>query len=148
MSGPPRVLIAGLRGGSGKTLVTVGLVAAWRSQGRAVAVFKKGPDYIDAAWLSRAAGRPCRNLDLFLQPAPMIVHSVTAQARTADLTLIEGNRGFYDAWTRRVPAARRSWPSCSARPSSWWWTSPSARVRRPRWCLAASSSTAGSRFGG
>ena len=92
----PRVLIAGLRGGSGKTLVTVGLVAAWRSQGRSVAVFKKGPDYIDAAWLTRAAGRPCRNLDLFLQPAPVIVRSVLAQAAAADLVLIEGNRGLYD----------------------------------------------------
>ena len=96
MASFPRVLIAGLRGGSGKTLVTVGLVAAWRAQGRDIAVFKKGPDYIDAAWLTRAAGRPCRNLDLFLQPAPVIVRSVLAQAEGADLTLIEGNRGLYD----------------------------------------------------
>ena len=76
----PRILIAGLRGGSGKTLVSLGLVAAWRKQGYRVAPFKKGPDYIDAAWLSMAAGRPCRNLDLFLMSPQAVVRSFVAAA--------------------------------------------------------------------
>ena len=50
----PRILVAGLGGGSGKTLISLGLLAAWRKSGRSVAPFKKGPDYIDAAWLSAA----------------------------------------------------------------------------------------------
>ncbi len=92
----PRVLIAGLSGGGGKTLVSVGLLAAWRRRGRKVAACKKGPDYIDAAWLSRAAGTPCRNLDLFLMTPGSIVQSFAAAAAGVDTTVIEGNRGLFD----------------------------------------------------
>jgi cobyrinic acid a,c-diamide synthase len=92
----PRVLVAGLSGGGGKTLISLGLVAAWRRRARAVAPFKKGPDYIDAAWLSRAAGVPCRNLDLFLMPGDAVARSFAAAAPGADLAVIEGNRGLFD----------------------------------------------------
>jgi cobyrinic acid a,c-diamide synthase len=97
----PRILIAGLRGGGGKTLTSLGIAAAWRKRGRSVAPFKKGPDYIDAAWLSKAAGRPCRNLDLFLMSPPTILLSFTASAAAADAALIEGNRGLYDGMDAR-----------------------------------------------
>jgi len=90
------MLIAGLRGDSGKTLASLGLVAGWARQGRRVAAFKKGPDYIDAAWLSRAAGRPCRNLDLFLMSPQTVVRSFVGSTAGADLALIEGNRGLFD----------------------------------------------------
>ena len=92
----PRILIAGLRGGSGKTLISLGLVAAWRKQGRKVAPFKKGPDYIDAAWLSMAAEEPCRNLDLFLMREQTVVRSFVTSAEHADVAVIEGNRGLFD----------------------------------------------------
>lgn len=92
----PRILIAGLRGGSGKTLVSLGLLAAWRAQGFRPAPFKKGPDYIDAAWLGLAAGRPCRNLDLFLMSRETVLRSFVRSARTGDVALIEGNRGLFD----------------------------------------------------
>jgi len=91
-----RVVIAGVRGGSGKTLVSLGLAAAWRKRGRRVAPFKKGPDYIDAAWLSMAAGRPCRNLDLFLMSPQTVMRSFVTAASDANLAVIEGNRGLYD----------------------------------------------------
>jgi cobyrinic acid a,c-diamide synthase len=92
----PRVLVAGLGGGGGKTLVSVGLTAAWRSRGRKVAPFKKGPDYIDAAWLTQAAERPCRNLDLFLMSRDAVVRSFLRGAASADVSVVEGNRGLYD----------------------------------------------------
>ena len=60
------IVLAGLSGGSGKSVVTVGLIAALRNRGSGVAVFKKGPDYIDAGWMSMAAERPCYNLDPYL----------------------------------------------------------------------------------
>jgi cobyrinic acid a,c-diamide synthase len=92
----PRILVAGLRGGSGKTLLSLGLAASFRSRGLVVAPFKKGPDYIDASWLSRASGRPCRNLDLFLFPPAIALRSFADYSAGADISLVEGNRGLYD----------------------------------------------------
>ena len=51
----PRLIIAGMKGGSGKTLLSLGLIAAWRKKGFKIIPYKKGPDYIDAGWLSSAA---------------------------------------------------------------------------------------------
>ncbi len=92
----PRLLVAGLRGGGGKTLISLGLAASCRTRGMVVAPFKKGPDYIDAAWLTRAAGRPCRNLDLFLFSPSVAIQSFLEATRDADMALIEGNRGLFD----------------------------------------------------
>jgi len=61
-----------------------------------VAPFKKGPDYIDASWLTHAAGRPCRNLDLFLFTPAIALRSFATGVQGADLALIEGNRGLFD----------------------------------------------------
>jgi len=97
----PRIVIAGLRGGSGKTIVSLGLVAAWRKRGYRVAPFKKGPDYIDAAWLSSTAGISCRNLDLFLMSREAVLRSFTTAAEGADVAVIEGNRGLYDGMDAR-----------------------------------------------
>jgi cobyrinic acid a,c-diamide synthase len=92
----PRILIAALRGGSGKTIVSLGLIASWQERGMAITPFKKGPDFIDAGWLAKAAGRPCHNLDTFLMPAEKILLSFTHRTLPSDLSVIEGNRGLYD----------------------------------------------------
>ncbi|HWT80110.1 MAG TPA: cobyrinate a,c-diamide synthase [Candidatus Methylomirabilis sp.] len=92
----PRVMICGLRGSTGKTLVALGLISAWQARGVSVAPFKKGPDYIDPAWHSRAGTRPCRNLDNFLMSEEQIRSSVGRHGRLADLALIEGNHGLFD----------------------------------------------------
>ena len=92
----PRIVISALRGGSGKTLVTTGLISALKSIGRPVAPFKKGPDYIDAGWLSLAGDRPCYNLDTFLIDQPHIINSFISQTCKSDIAVIEGNRGLYD----------------------------------------------------
>ncbi len=92
----PRVIIAGLKGGSGKTTLSLGVIAAWREQGLKIAPFKKGPDYIDAGWLSAAAGRLCYNLDPFLVGNERVRSSFTDHFRGADCAVIEGNRGLYD----------------------------------------------------
>ncbi|HID76535.1 MAG TPA: cobyrinic acid a,c-diamide synthase, partial [Planctomycetaceae bacterium] len=92
----PRLVIAGLRGGGGKTLLSVGLAAAFVQRGLRVAPFKKGPDYIDSAWLALAARAPCRNLDLFLMSEGVVRQSFQCAAAAADLALVEGNRGLFD----------------------------------------------------
>ena len=92
----PRLLLAALRGGAGKTTLTLGLLAAWRDQGQRLVPFKKGPDYIDPAWHALAAGCPSHNLDPFLMEGDQILALVSRYAAQADALLIEGNRGLYD----------------------------------------------------
>ena len=92
----PRIMIAALRGGSGKTLLSIGLIAAWKKCSKSIAPFKKGPDYIDTGWLALAAGRTCYNLDTFLIETPHILQSFLAHTRKDDIAVIEGNRGLYD----------------------------------------------------
>jgi len=88
-------MVAGLSGDSGKTVTGLSLVAGLRRRGSSVAVFKKGPDYIDAAWLSDVAGLPCRNLDTYIVPEDGVRRRFAAHAR-ADVTVVEGNRGLFD----------------------------------------------------
>lgn len=83
-------------GGTGKSVVAVGIAAALARRGLRVAPFKKGPDYIDAGWLGLAAGRPCYNLDPFLMSAEAMRASFALHAGGADIALVEGNRGLYD----------------------------------------------------
>ncbi len=92
----PRITVAGLRGGSGKTILTLGLIHALFRKGVAVQPFKKGPDYIDAEWMASAAGRQCYNLDQFLMTPKGIIQSFTYRSRGAELAVIEGNRGIFD----------------------------------------------------
>jgi cobyrinic acid a,c-diamide synthase len=92
----PRIIIAALKGGSGKTITSLGLAAAWLDKGLKVAPFKKGPDFIDASWLTLAAGRPCYNLDPFLMTDPQILQSFHSNSAGMDISLIEGNRGLFD----------------------------------------------------
>jgi cobyrinic acid a,c-diamide synthase len=92
----PRVVVAALRGGAGKTLVSLGLIAAWKQLGRRVVPFKKGPDYIDAGWLATAAGHPCYNLDPFLMGGDDIWRSFVGRSLEGDVSVVEGNRGLYD----------------------------------------------------
>lgn len=92
----PRIVISAIRGGSGKTIISTGIIAAYIAAGKQVSPFKKGPDYIDAGWLALAAGRPCYNLDTFLTPVDRVLSSFSSHALNADLSVIEGNRGLYD----------------------------------------------------
>ena len=109
----PRVVISSTCGGGGKTLLSLGLARFLRNRGWNVLPFKKGPDYIDAAWLTQAAGHPACNLDPFFLSAEKLRllfalrtgHGLpdreTASAASgahpaADLALLEGNRGLFD----------------------------------------------------
>jgi cobyrinic acid a,c-diamide synthase len=92
----PRLLIAGLHGGSGKTVVTLGLLLLLRRAGIDVRAFKKGPDFIDPAWLAWASAYPARNLDAFLMSGNGVRASFLRHAISDGINLIEGNRGLFD----------------------------------------------------
>lgn len=93
---PPRLILAGLSGGAGKTIISLGLCRALTDIGLRVQPFKKGPDYIDAAWLGLAARRETSNLDPFMMPADSLLRLFLRESASADMALIEGNRGLYD----------------------------------------------------
>ena len=97
MSRPcPRLVIGALRGSAGKTTLCAALAAALYKRGVTVIPFKKGPDYIDAAWLAMAASNPCYNLDTFMMGRTQVARSFSRHAPSGAISLIEGNRGLYD----------------------------------------------------
>lgn len=94
----PRVVIAGLSGDSGKTLVAVGLCSVLKNQGLKVFPFKKGPDYIDSSWLSAASGSTARNLDTFIMGRERVLESFLSNTHSNGFVIIEGNRGLFDGF--------------------------------------------------
>jgi cobyrinic acid a,c-diamide synthase len=90
------LIIAAPRSGSGKTVVTLGLLAALKRRGLAVAPAKTGPDYIDRAILARVAGTDAINLDPWAMPADRLRTLAATHAAGADLLLIEGVMGLFD----------------------------------------------------
>lgn len=96
MNALPRLILAGLSGGSGKTIVSLGLCRALVQKGLAVRPFKKGPDYIDAAWLGLAARADCSNLDPFLLSREVLTALFADKAAGSDFAIVEGNRGLFD----------------------------------------------------
>ena len=96
----PRVAFSALRGNSGKTFLTVGVTTCLRREGKTISPFKKGPDYIDAAWLGLAAQRSCYNLDAFMMERTALVSSFISHKDHSDGAVLEGNRGLYDGMDR------------------------------------------------
>jgi len=92
------IAIGGLRGASGKTIVSMGMIKALSDSGYSVAPFKKGPDYIDPAWHSLSSGKPCHNLDAYLMNQKDIHHSFHTSNGNCDIAVIEGNRGLFDGF--------------------------------------------------
>lgn len=92
----PRLLIAAPQGRSGKTTITVGLLAALTARGLKVQPFKKGPDFIDPSWLTKVAGRTCRNLDSYMMDKETIKASFATHSQGADISIVEGAMGLFD----------------------------------------------------
>lgn len=91
-----RILISAAHKSSGKTTITIGLCAALHARGLSVQPFKKGPDYIDPMWLTKASERDCHNLDFQTMTNDEMLATVSFYSKDADISIIEGNKGLFD----------------------------------------------------
>ncbi|MEL7428893.1 MAG: cobyrinate a,c-diamide synthase [Pseudomonadota bacterium] len=89
-------LVAAPHSGSGKTLITLGLLRALRSQGRMVGSAKAGPDYIDPAFHAAATGHDCINLDPWAMREDLLLSLAHGVANEHDLLVVEGMMGLFD----------------------------------------------------
>ncbi len=90
------LMIAAPRSGSGKTLLTLGLMRALAQRGRDVAGLKNGPDYIDPAFHAAACGQSSINLDTWAMSAAQIGSVLAQHASSGQLLIAEGSMGLFD----------------------------------------------------
>lgn len=92
----PRILLAAGASGSGKTLLTCGILQALCDRGLRVASFKCGPDYIDPMFHARVIGAKARNLDTFFTDEETTRYLFAKGAKGTDVSVMEGVMGYYD----------------------------------------------------
>lgn len=91
-----RIIIAGTGSGTGKTTVTLGLMAALSQKGYEVQGFKCGPDFIDPSYHTAVTGRVSRNLDSWLLSEETLKDVYIKGSSKADISVIEGVMGLFD----------------------------------------------------
>ena len=99
-------VIAAPHSGAGKTMITLGLLRAFRNRGVAVTSAKSGPDYIDPQFHKVASGAACVNLDAWAMP-PNRLQGLAA-AQDGELLVVEGAMGLFDGAPSDDPMGRGS----------------------------------------
>ena len=92
----PRILLTAPASGSGKTLITCGILQALVNRGMKVASYKCGPDYIDPMFHGRVIGTRSRNLDTFFTDTETTRYLFAENASDCDIAVTEGVMGYYD----------------------------------------------------
>ena len=92
----PRFLLTAGASGSGKTLITCGILQALKNRGLNPVSFKCGPDYIDPMFHTRVIGTKSRNLDTFFTEADTLQYLLERNSRGCDIAVMEGVMGYYD----------------------------------------------------
>ncbi len=92
----PRVELTAPASGSGKTMITCGLLQALKNRGMKISSYKCGPDYIDPMFHRTVLDTPTHNLDTFFTDDETTRYLLESTAEGADIALIEGAMGYYD----------------------------------------------------
>ena len=92
----PRILLAAGASGSGKTLLTCGLLQVLVNRGIKTVSFKCGPDYIDPMFHTQVIGTKSRNLDTFFTGEEITRYLLAKNSADCEIAVMEGVMGFYD----------------------------------------------------
>lgn len=92
----PRIMLAAPASGSGKTLITCGILKALVNRGYRTASFKCGPDYIDPMFHSRVIGTRSGSLDTFFTEEKITRYLFGKAAQEAEISVVEGVMGYFD----------------------------------------------------
>lgn len=92
----PRILLCAGASGSGKTLLTCGILQALIHRELWPASFKCGPDYIDPMFHKKVLGTTSGNLDTFFLDDESLRWLFTERAKDCDIAVLEGVMGYYD----------------------------------------------------
>lgn len=92
----PRIMISAASSGSGKTLITCGILKVLKNRNRNVTAFKCGPDYIDPMFHKKVIKTPSRSLDTYFTDEKTTKYLFTKTAKNYDISVIEGVMGYYD----------------------------------------------------
>lgn len=90
------LVIAAPQSGSGKTIVTLGLLRALKRKGVAISSAKSGPDYIDPKFHEAATGHACINLDAWAMSPEAITSRALEHTPAGSTLVIEGAMGLFD----------------------------------------------------
>ena len=91
-----RFMIAAERSGSGKTTITLGLLAALRKRGLKARPYKVGPDYLDCTYHRSIAGVDSYNLDSWMLDKDYLVKHFVETSWGFDISVVEGVMGLFD----------------------------------------------------
>lgn len=93
----PRIIISGVSGKTGKTVITSAIISKLREHGFKVQPFKIGPDFIDPSYHNIFSSLPSRNIDSIMFTKEILISSFCRAMENADIGVIEGVFGLYDS---------------------------------------------------
>jgi cobyrinic acid a,c-diamide synthase len=97
----PRLIVAGVSSGVGKTLVATAIMYYFQRNGLHVQPFKIGPDFIDPSYHAVICKKQSYNLDIWMMGEKGVLNAFSETSSEADIAVIEGVMGLFDGISGR-----------------------------------------------